>query len=134
MGDLWVQGLQLTVLGMGMTFAAIGALVIGMYVMTAVTRTRRPDVGATRTDGQEEGGRVSLDGAALESETLSSAEKSGDNARYRAAVAAVAVALAEAGQRTAEEMPRQSGDVWDLYVRGRHLSRRMRYDLRQRRR
>jgi len=135
MSDLLVQGLQLTVLGMGMTFASIGALVVGMYLMTAVTRTKRSRADVTLTDPGDEGERVSLESAALESGRLSSTgdgeDEAGDRAKVRAAAAAVAVALAEAEASEGASMPCRSDNAWDIYVRSRHLSRRTRYDLRR---
>jgi Na+-transporting methylmalonyl-CoA/oxaloacetate decarboxylase gamma subunit len=132
MGELFVQGLQLTLLGMGMTFASIGALVVGMYLMTAVTRKRRPEV--DMEEPEDEGGRVPLDRAVLERGGMSVRGESTQNAKYRAAATAVAVALAEEAQRKAVGAPRRFDDAWDLFVRNRHLSRRMRHDLRQRHR
>ncbi len=38
MTESLLQALQLTVVGMGMTFAAIGTLVVGMYLLTALTQ------------------------------------------------------------------------------------------------
>ena len=133
MGDHLIQGLQLTVLGMGMTFASIGALVVGMYLMTAVTRTQHAKDEAARKAQKDEGEYVSLDSAALESGHLSLNEELGEDAKYRAAAAAVAVALAEAEAQTSAAPPRTSDDAWSIYVRGRNVSRRLRYDLRQRR-
>jgi len=118
---------------MGMTFASIGALVVGMYLMTAVTRKRRPEVD-TLEEPEDEGGRVSLDRAALEREGMSLRGESTRNAKYRAAATAVAVALAEEAQGKAVGAPRRMDDVWNLFVRNRHLLRRMRHDLRQRHR
>jgi Na+-transporting methylmalonyl-CoA/oxaloacetate decarboxylase gamma subunit len=135
MSDLLVQGLQLTVLGMGMTFASIGALVVGMYLMTAVTRTRRSRADVSLTAPDDEGERVSLESAALESGRLSSPGDGEDGAedrtRVRAAAAAVAVALAEAEATADAVMSHPSDNAWDIYVRSRHLSRRTRYDLRR---
>lgn len=133
MGDLWIQGLQLTMLGMGMTFASIGALVVGMYFMTAVTRGKRPRAEATLKVQRDGGEGVSVDSAALEGGHLSLTEESSGDAKYRAAVAAVAVALTEAEAQAPSIAPRVSDAAWDIYVRGQHVSRRMRYDLRQRR-
>ena len=135
MSDLLVQGLQLTVLGMGMTFASIGALVVGMYLMTAVTRTRRSRADVSLTASGDEGERVSLESAALESGRLSSTgdgeDEAEDRAKVRAAAAAVAVALAEAEATADAATSHPSDNAWDIYVRSRHLSRRTRYDLRR---
>ncbi len=40
MSNALVQALWLTVIGMGMTFLSIGALVRGIYLLTRLTRTR----------------------------------------------------------------------------------------------
>jgi Na+-transporting methylmalonyl-CoA/oxaloacetate decarboxylase gamma subunit len=135
MGDQWVQGLQLTLLGMGMTFASIGALVVGMYLMTAVTRTERSKGKSALRGHRDEGENVSLNNAALGRGALPSTEESVDDAKYRAAAAAVAVALAEADTDVSSAAPPPaSSSAWDIYIRGRHVSHRTRYDLRQRRR
>ncbi len=128
MGDVLVQGLKLTILGMGMTFASIGALVVGMYLMTAVTRTRQTRTDLALVEPGTEGEGVSLEREEIASTTVRSTR----DAKYRAAASAVAVALAEDAQRQSAGMPRGSEAAWDIFVRNRHVSRRTRYDLRQR--
>ncbi len=104
MGELLADSLWLTVVGMGMTFAALGTLVLGMYLMTTLFREKRALEELV---------------PAVESIAVPSAD---DTARYRAAAAAVAVALAQV--RRAEGMPlaADEGDVWGAYVRSRQLT------------
>ena len=40
MNDIW-QGLSLSVLGMGLTFAALGLLILAMFLLERIFRTRR---------------------------------------------------------------------------------------------
>ena len=54
MNTTLAQALQLTVLGMGMTFASIGVLALGMLLLTRMTREKdRAGVRAGVTDGDE---------------------------------------------------------------------------------
>ena len=43
MSDLVMSGLRLTLVGMGMTFLSIGALVVGMFLLTRLTREKTAD-------------------------------------------------------------------------------------------
>ncbi|MCD4739502.1 MAG: OadG family protein, partial [Anaerolineae bacterium] len=44
MSELLTEALGLTVVGMGMTFAALGTLVLGMYLLTMLTVEKKPAV------------------------------------------------------------------------------------------
>jgi len=128
------QALLLTLIGMGMTFAAIGLLVVGMIVMTALIKDRSqddeelPDVtpGAPSEPPIQEGQPRHIAAAAAVSVAL--AEPS---PRYAAAAAAVAVVLAT--QATPPVIISASApNAWNAYVRGQQLSRRRAYDLKRR--
>lgn len=105
-GELLKQALLLTVIGMGMTFTAIGALVLGMYALGS-TRSRKAQAAA----------------AAAEPEAVATEALPATDARYIAAAAAVAVARAQVVRA-----PRQPGaaptDQWRSFVRNRQLARR----------
>jgi Na+-transporting methylmalonyl-CoA/oxaloacetate decarboxylase gamma subunit len=101
MTTLLNQALILTLIGMGMTFGALGLLVLGMYAMTALIteKPRRKKVPAE--EAPAEGALVTrvadvvLHLAAAAS--LPGAKTEVDEDRERAAVAAVALALASEG-------------------------------------
>jgi Na+-transporting methylmalonyl-CoA/oxaloacetate decarboxylase gamma subunit len=106
--ELLKQALLLTAIGMGMTFAAIGALVLGMVVLGGI-KPRKP------AEVADEEPAASVAEAATIPDTA--------DARYLAAVAAVAVALAQ----SVREDRRSSGvvvDQWRSHVRSRHLTQR----------
>ncbi len=104
MGELLKQGLWLTVMGMGLTFLAIGALVGLMYLLTALM----PE--------QEEEETAPM--AASPSPSV----ETDDDDRYRAAAAAVILALTlEQGRQ--REMHRQGDDPWTIYTRSQKLRR-----------
>jgi len=108
--ELLKQALWLTLIGMGMTFAAIGALVLGMYALGSIKPRK---AGGEAMAGEAEEAPVAAAEAAL-----STAE-----ARYQAAVAAVAVARAQA----LPEVRRSAGapvDQWRACVRTQQLLRR----------
>ena len=118
MDELLKQALWLTVVGMGMTFTAIGALVLGMYALTALFpgKKKQPPAEVTAPVG-----------AAPEPVSAD---------RYRAAVAAVAVAVAQTRLRpaaAAAPVSRFAGDEWTPYVRSHHLAQRDLYSSRPRR-
>jgi len=127
--ELLSQTLWLTLWGMGMTFASIGFLVLGMYLMTYLTRGRR----------EEEGDIMA---APLEREAV---EVEIERERKRKAVAAavaaaVAVALAREEQQPAEPvalptaMQAMLDEPWNAYARGLHVLGRQRYEARRWRR
>ncbi len=125
MDELLNQSLQLTLYGMGMTFAAIGSLVLGMYLLTALTAERTAPAGEEATAGPED----------LLTEVAGAVE---EDDRYLAAAAAVAVAMATTTQPSEKSAPgiavTASGDAWNAYVRERRLAGRLRHDLRTERR
>jgi Na+-transporting methylmalonyl-CoA/oxaloacetate decarboxylase gamma subunit len=133
MRDLLWSALELTVLGMGMTFLSLGALALGMYVMTAIFR------GKERAEVSVLGNELPAgDEVAAYREGEFAEERGADNeARRRAAAAAVAVALAltEArtapGTQTASFAPPAIHDPWNAFARSLHLSRRTQYDARR---
>ena len=146
MNTTLAQALQLTVLGMGMTFASIGVLALGMLLLTRMAREK--DRAGTPV-GDEMG--------TIEMAERSEAEGPSGEAAARAAAAAVAVALAH--RPPAARVPATSGaaqaaaaavavalaghgsamrqvevsavDAWDGYIRSVHLSRRARYGARR---
>ncbi len=103
--ELLKQALWLTLMGMGMTFLAIGALVGLMYLLTALFPEK----------AEEETAITSPAEAAAETPTA------GDD-RYRAAAAAVILALTleQARRREAEHRP---DDPWTIYARSQKLRR-----------
>jgi Na+-transporting methylmalonyl-CoA/oxaloacetate decarboxylase gamma subunit len=139
------QALQLTVLGMGMTFASIGVLALGMRLMTWMTREKgragTPDgtpvsdeIGTvemaerSEVDGPPAEAAARAAGAAVAVALANRAPAS----RGAPQVAAAAVAVALAGHGSAvPQVETTSVDAWDGYVRSAHLSRRARYDARR---
>lgn len=127
------SALELTVVGMGMTFLSIGALALGMFLMTTLLRgkdkTPLPEVG--REEEELTMGK--------EIQSNQGGERPSADARRRAAAAAVAVAMAlresEPRQRT-EEPGRYSPahEAWNGFARSRHLSVRLLYEARRRHR
>lgn len=120
-----MQALWLTVIGMGMTFLSIGALVVGIYLLTRLTRPR------TSAPVSHPNEAISTDGeirVATEQPTRGSVV---DYRRRAAAVAvATALALAEGERRVLPEA--SAGAGWDAYVRARHLSSRENHAERRR--
>ena len=108
--ELLKQALWLTLIGMGMTFAAIGALVLGMYALGSI----KPRKAAGEAMAEE----AEAAPAAAAEAALSTAE-----ARYQAAAAAVAVARAQVlpEVRHPADVP---VDQWRAYVRHQPLLRR----------
>ena len=156
MNTVFGQALQLTAMGMGMTFASIGALVLGMLLMTRITRGKGRAAGdkisAAVAIGPEEPGASVVDAVNGNLETRGGDLSAGE--ATRAAVAAVAVALSQrqairpdsdAARAAAAAVavalgapqPVTSGpeirraDVWNAHVRGQYLSRRADYDARR---
>ncbi len=120
MGELLSQALNLTLVGMGMTFAAIGVLVAGMYALTTFLADEE------EAEEMPEVAEAPAEQAALQL----------DVGRYHAAAAAVAVALAQAADTA--QMKQQSrtvvGESWTAHVRTKQLARREHHDLRRTRR
>jgi Na+-transporting methylmalonyl-CoA/oxaloacetate decarboxylase gamma subunit len=113
MNELLSQALILTLVGMGMTFAAIGILVLGMYALT----TFLADGGAEENQERSAAVEAPDDQAPLQV----------DVGRYHAAAAAaVAVALAQAADTYQAKRPGRaaSGDAWTAHVRATQLARR----------
>ena len=106
MNELLKQALWLTVMGMGMTFLAIGALVGLMYLITALA----PEKGAEEK------------AEAAEPVAVAEEVPTDDDARERAAAAAVVLALTleTARHRPAEG---QADDPWTIYARSQKLRR-----------
>ena len=123
MGELLSQALNLTLVGMGMTFAAIGVLVAGMYALTTFL--------ADEEEVEEMPEIPEVAEAPAEQAALQL-----DVGRYHAAAAAVAVALAQAADTA--QMKQQSrtvaGESWTAHVRTKQLARREHHDLRRTRR
>lgn len=149
MRETLTQALQLTALGMGMTFASIGALALGMLVMTYLTNNPFGALRAARRIKERKSVTSSTEPSA------SGRLQPSDPVAAQAAAAAVAVALAEqasagtpatgamkaaaaavAVSLVAEQSKRQTDrpgaeGVWDAYARGQHLSRRAGYEARR---
>ena len=129
MSNALVQALWLTVIGMGMTFLSIGALVGGIYLLTRLTRTRPNAPAPLPNEAILTGEEVHMaTGPRVEQPVL------GSDVDYRRRAAAVAVAtalaLAEGERQVLPGAPAGSG--WDAYVRARHLSSRETYASRRR--
>ncbi len=119
MDELLKQALWLTGVGMSMTFASIGLLVLGMYALTALfpEKKEQPPAEVQPVEGPVAQEPVSTD-------------------RYKAAVAAVAVAVAQTRLRPAAAAVSASwpgSDEWTPYVRSHHLAQRGLYSSRPRR-
>lgn len=108
MSELLTEALGLTVVGMGMTFAALGTLVLGMYLLTMLTAEKKSAV-------KEE--------SAAPSPAAAGPSVSTEDERYLAAVAAVAVAVAQATTKQQRQRG-QPRDQWGLYVRSQQLNAR----------
>lgn len=156
MNTTLAQALQLTVLGMGMTFASIGVLALGMFLMTRMVREKDKastqsgtlvdssvDTAAVTSAGTPDDNgigmsdmtdRSKVDGAAAEVAARAAAAAVAVTlatcGAAQAAAAAVAVALSEDGVTKSQAVAPALG-VWDGYVRSMHLSRRARYDARR---
>lgn len=105
-GELLRQALMLTVIGMGMTFTAIGALVLGMYLLSG-SRSRKAEAAAAPT----------------EPEAVVAMAAPPADARYIAAAAAVAVARAQA-MRAPRRDAAAPVDQWRSFVRSGQLAQR----------
>ena len=91
MTTLLNQALILTLVGMGMTFASLGLLVLGMYAMTALITDKPRGKKALEAAPETRGVDVALPVVEV------AAALPRDAARSRAAAAAVALALAMEG-------------------------------------
>ena len=153
MNTTLAQALQLTVLGMGMTFASIGVLVLGMLLLARMTREKgnAGTPGGTPVDraaGVPLGGEIGkiemaersgVDGPPAEAAARVAAvavavalANRAPETRGAAQAAAAAVAVALAGHGSAMRQVEVSAvDAWDGYVRSVHLSRRARYGARR---
>ncbi|MCD6284418.1 MAG: hypothetical protein J7M39_00720 [Anaerolineae bacterium] len=150
MNTTLAQALQLTVLGMGMTFASIGVLALGMLLLTRMAGEKdkagtpggtlggTPDGGEIETTEMAE--RSEVDGppgeaaarAAVAAVAVALANRApATRGAAQAAAAAVAVALAGHGSDIIPQVEVSAVDAWDGYVRSGHLSRRARYDARR---
>lgn len=107
-GELLKQALLLTLVGMGMTFTAIGALVLGMVALGAI----KPKAVEAEED-------VEAPVASTEAEIPAA------DARYLAAAAAVSVACAQA-VRESRQPAGAPVDQWRGYVRNQNLAQRAR--------
>ncbi len=130
MQELVRSALQLMILGMGMTFLSLGALTLGMYLLTAIFR----DKGGAELPELDDELPVGEDVSAYREGEFTGDAIAGEEARRRAAAAAVAVALAmtEADERL--ECPpasRAIQDPWNAFARSLHLSRRTQYEARR---
>ncbi|MCJ7551930.1 MAG: hypothetical protein MUQ30_19855, partial [Anaerolineae bacterium] len=93
MNTTLAQALQLTVLGMGMTFASIGVLALVMLLMTWMTREKDRAGTPVGVRAGDEKGMTEMAGG-------SEADELSDGAAARAVAAAVAVALTNAAPAT----------------------------------
>jgi len=152
MTTLLNQALILTLVGMGMTFAALGLLVLGMYALTALFTDRPRRSEPPRTEVPVEPTLITqVADVALQLATFAAqpgaVTQPTDEDRYRAAAAAVAHALAlesdvpyvEDRYRAAaaaiavacaetESQPAPGGrftapETWNNHTRAQHLTR-----------
>jgi Na+-transporting methylmalonyl-CoA/oxaloacetate decarboxylase gamma subunit len=127
MGESLRSALELMVLGMGMTFLSLGALALGMYLMTAVLRGKERDRLPEQDDERLAGEEV----VAYHEGEFADDRSGGEDARRRAVAAAVAVALALAEVPSAPPDPAAHQDPWNAFARSLHLSRRSQYEARR---
>ena len=151
MTTLLNQALILTLVGMGMTFAALGLLVLGMYAMTALITdeprrktapaeevpteerivTQAADVvlhlaTTARQPGVDVRENCALAAAAAVSLALEDARPQLDD-RYRAAAAAVAMIVTGGEVTSASVNISTAPDAWNTHVRTQHLTQRQRW-------
>ena len=134
MDILLKQALMLTIIGMGMTFAAIGLLVVGMYAMTAFIKDKADDtetVDVVETpDVPADAGTLPVDrrhqhiAASAAVATMLAAYN--DNAQL---AAAAAVSVAFATQPAAPAVPSTAPSAWNTVIRGQHLAQRTYHSL-----
>lgn len=113
-----VNALWITLIGMGLVFAAI---LILWGVMAALVRvTSREEEAEGRESGEEAGGQAG--GGAIESTLAGATDR-----KRRAAAAAVAVALMLSASRPVQARPAaelSSVSAWQIVQRTRHLEQR----------
>ncbi len=148
------QALILTLVGMGMTFAALGLLVLGMYALTALftdkPRRREPPLPEVPVEGTlvTQVADVALQLATFAAQPGAAAQPSDEDRyraaaaavahalaleddtpsaddRYRAAVAAIAVACAETESQPASGGRLVAPEAWNSHIRARHLSQQI---------
>lgn len=155
MTTLLNQALILTLVGMGMTFAALGLLVLGMYAMTALItdEPRRKTAPAEEVPAEE---RIVTQAADVVLHLATTARQSGAEVsenrelaaaaavalalaleggrpqlddRYRAAAAAVAMTVTGGEVASASVNISTAPDAWNMHVRMRmqHLTQRQRW-------
>ena len=111
MPDL-TEALRYTLIGMSMTFGAIGALVLGMYLLTAVASQRKEEASETPETAP--------------APKVEPVAETRDEARAMAAAAAVAVAITQASQQPGAPPEPAGTSQWRRYVRTHHLQQRSR--------
>jgi Na+-transporting methylmalonyl-CoA/oxaloacetate decarboxylase gamma subunit len=135
--DLIKQSLILTGWGMGMTFLAIGALMVGMYTMTILFKEKHDPAVEDKVedvayDSSEEDSTQHLETDDIN--IIRYAPQQREQYRAVAASVAVAIAIAEETRKSQETLPlTQIPSLWDFYVRGHHVSQRTFYESRKRR-
>lgn len=129
MSDLMVSALRLTLLGMGMTFLSIGALVGGMFLLTRLTMRRQTDQPQQMvTYGAETGGDERPSGLPESRGSNLEGRWDDDEERRRSVAAAVAVSMALNAESDRSPGMMREETLWNGYVRGLHLSARSRYE------
>jgi Na+-transporting methylmalonyl-CoA/oxaloacetate decarboxylase gamma subunit len=144
MTTLLNQAFTLTLVGMGMTFAAIVLLVAGMYVLTALAKSedaparRRKSAAPVVIQVPDENIGTPRRGpsptlAVTSSTDVKPSEPAGPvDDRYLAAAAAVAVALATQAAPAASQDGRVIGiSPWNTHMRGHQLTQRLRHMARR---
>lgn len=123
------QAFILTLVGMGMTFAAIGLLVVGMYALTALVKDK-PEAAVEEALPAPETPQPMLQKLSVEIQRAAAAAVSvalaegGASPRYVAAAAAVATALSA---RTVPAGAAVDAGAWNVAVRARRLAWRERH-------
>lgn len=127
------SALELTVVGMGMTFLSIGALALGMYLMTILLRAKG-EAPSPKADREEQDMKREEEMQSYRSGELPSADVC---RRAAAAAVAVAMAVAASGKRQPTREPGgypPAHETWNGFARSRHLSGRLQYEARRSRR
>ncbi len=139
MNILLEQALVLTVVGMGMTFVAIGLLVVGMYAMTALIKDKaliknKADEIAAVDEielleapvAQQPAFAIDPGHPQIAAAAAVAAMLAEYNGKAQAAAAAVAVAWA-----TQSAAPSTAPSAWNVTRRGQQLAQRKYHDLRR---
>ncbi len=131
MNTLLNNALILTLIGMGMTFAALGLLVVGMYALTAFIKERVKEKKGVLPPAPSMGEKSIGTGDAryIAAAAVVSTALASQSDKTIAAVAAVATTIA-ANSTAAMPAPEIPG-AWNMHVRGRHLTQRKYYDARR---